>query len=369
MRYFSKLFFCVIALFNTASPQVSASDLQTLFSLFVVQSVPVVGPEGEVVVYENTDGQIRIRQCALGTSKQEIENSLGCPLLSDTQVLVIPREVFKNLIESQLFFIDRSKLSEDQKHLLENSLAEVNLEAAQKKLEELNQLKIRLEEQRKDFPDDVGGRTQRVEYEIGTQTVQVNAFQNVVDAKTQMEQLLSGLLTDMEERPIRRTVFHSKDGDTVAFQLLKKISKISPCKSTYPEGTLCVTGKNGFFVRVKDGWTDLGTKLTWIDGVVKGNHYEASKICKEKDLELPTGWPESSNGRKGFPSHDSDIIAAWKNGVQEVHGDTLRIFWSNSIVPNGNHKLAFDFFGNGGGGGYADYQNRTNQASVICVRR
>ena len=140
--------------------------------------------------------------------------------------------------------------------------------------------------------------------------------------------------------------------------LTREMTMIKSCQELkteeVKEGVICQTSKGFNFSRTKDGWEDIQSGLTWFDENRLSISYEkALKFCKDKDRDLPTGWPEYYNGKRGFtddeenypiiikfkvnwfPNHDSDFVMANKHGIKEVFAGKNSwwgLYWSKSEV-------------------------------------
>ena len=138
-----------------------------------------------------------------------------------------------------------------------------------------------------------------------------------------------------------------------------------------PLGTVCKTSAQISFKREADGWRDLGLNgKLWLDTIKTRVAYDDAKsFCANQNKDLPSGYPQSRNGKNGFPIHDSDFVVAENHGIREVFKDMKgRWFWSASGLPDGT-GYAFVFDGNSGDGGFDSRGNRSDDNAARCVGR
>jgi len=93
---------------------------------------------------------------------------------------------------------------------------------------------------------------------------------------------------------------------------IKQIEKLS--------STPIKTSKGFEFVRVKDGWKDKTSGLTWFDETDKDvNRYDAGEYCNKKGQMLPS---------------EDDLKTAEQHGIREIFKKDMNAgkFWSQSVV-------------------------------------
>ena len=134
----------------------------------------------------------------------------------------------------------------------------------------------------------------------------------------------------------------------------------------------------------KKVWKDMKSGLL-VSDILDGKftQYQAQDMCTNPSSEdargnlislnwsLPSGYPESFNGKKGFPNKDSDFETLEKNGIRKVIDTSGRYFWSSSVHPFFSSNA---YFFNGSYGGifnfYRGYDGRDDYpGSVLCVSR
>jgi len=79
---------------------------------------------------------------------------------------------------------------------------------------------------------------------------------------------------------------------------------------------------------------------------------------------LPSGYPRSLNGKKGFPNHDSDFVILEDDGIRQVvSGLANKWFVSSSESASGGFSYGFD----GEFGGLDSGCSGNGMASLRCV--
>jgi hypothetical protein len=125
---------------------------------------------------------------------------------------------------------------------------------------------------------------------------------------------------------------------------------------------------------------DLKSGLYVSDDMGKHSHESAVKenLCQSPDYSnqrgnltavtwrLPSGYPRSLNGNKGFPNHDSDFVILEDDGIRQVvSGLTNKYFVSSSEAGKSADFMSYGF--DGEFGGIDAGCNGNGMASLRCV--
>lgn len=267
--------------------------------------VSLLGPNDEVLVYEQEGDSIRLRVCQKNTARSEIED--GCQPAQGTSEVVMSERSFRALVNEGLATVDKRILSPKQKKLFQRDLLV---------LREMNGKPIRRVLK---HSQDGGG----IAYNMLLRLATVETCD-----PSKVEQAAAGYMCR---------------ADDVVWKIE---SQAYAGKRVYRDM------KSGIRVTAP------------LDG--KHSQYSAEGLCKN-GFHLPTGYPAGINGKYGLPTQDSDFTTLENDHVRDVvPGIKNNWLWSSSLFPS-NSVSAFEF--NGYDGNIDIIFRGALYEEVVCVAR
>lgn len=346
-------------------------------------SIAVVGPQGEIISYEKNGDQITIRQCAKDTLKSEIESKQGCTAADGVADVVLKASDFKELVKTKLSTLSTKSLSAEQKKLLERYRTDApNVDDDIQKLAEYEKQLKKKEAAKQEFPEDYDAKGEK-DLRAKIQCIQDRQKDQapVAQAKKDMAKFVDSLIAEMQTKKIKRLLKYSSDRNGIAFNLLKEIASTEDCSleksAKAAVGTVCKVG--GFLWKIEADGTvrDLKSGKLVSKVLGKSNQYNAKSLCPA-GMDLPTGYPESLNGKTflkkdgyafdvTYPNEDSDFVMLEKHGIRQVAPEmNTRWFWSSSVHPSYAY-VAYVF--DGSSGYVVNVARGNDNGSVRCVGR
>ncbi|MEK6706058.1 MAG: hypothetical protein AAB116_17835 [Candidatus Poribacteria bacterium] len=343
------------------------------FPPMILPGLGIIGPNAEVIVYEKKSDGFHIRICKENSLESKIESASGCTLAEGTYEVVMEEKAFNNFIKLGLARIDKDRLSEGERAQLELALTDpTNHNDKRSRLAELEAKLKENQDFKLEHPNDSNvWQEDALKNEIKCISDDLNSVGGIIQAKKDIDGVLTRLTQDMNGSKLITTLRHSKNGREIAFNLFKNaLTNVDKCDATKTkkakDGYVCRVGKVLWQV---EGTTDSGKRVyrnlktgVAVSNVLRGkyNLKTSGKACREDSnvkWQLPSGSDSAHD-------HESFLSLAIDGFLSVVPGIDGKRFLSSSF--DDTKVLAFNkVLGHMEKINFSD--SRYDDLSVICV--